>query len=74
MRCCINSRARGAVQRQLADALVAHIEPIGLRTREYLADPTALDHMLQAGARKAEAIAEPIAQEAERLVGFLARG
>ncbi|WP_298282522.1 tryptophan--tRNA ligase [Acidocella sp.] len=64
----------GPFKQRLADVLVAHVEPIGRRTREYLADPTALDHVLQAGARKAEAIAEPIVREAERLVGFLPRG
>jgi len=64
----------GPFKSRLADVLIAHVEPIGNRTREFLADPTALDHILQAGARKAEAIAEPIVQEAERLVGFLPRG
>jgi tryptophanyl-tRNA synthetase len=64
----------GPFKEKLADALIAHLEPIGAKTREYLADPTALDHMLQAGARRAQAIAEPIVAEAERLVGFLPRG
>ncbi len=64
----------GPFKEKLAEALIAHLEPIGTKTREYLADPTALDHLLQAGARRAAAIAEPIVDEAERLVGFLARG
>jgi tryptophanyl-tRNA synthetase len=64
----------GPFKEALADALIAHIEPIGNRTREYLNDPTALDHTLQSGARKAEALCEPIVAEAERLVGFLPRG
>jgi len=64
----------GPFKEALAEALIAHVEPIGHRTREYLADPTALDHLLQAGARKAAEIAEPIVAEAERLVGFLPRG
>jgi len=63
----------GPFKEQLAEALIAHVEPIGNRTREYLKDPTALDRVLQDGARKAEAIAEPIVAEAERLVGFLPR-
>jgi len=63
----------GPFKEQLAEALIAHVEPIGHRTREYLKDPTALDRVLQDGARKAEAVAEPIVAEAERLVGFLPR-
>ena len=58
---------------QLAEALIAHVEPIGMRTRQYLDDPTVLDHLLKEGARRAGAIAEPIVAEAERLVGFLPR-
>lgn len=63
----------GPFKAQLAEALIAHVEPIGARTREYLADPAGLDRILQAGARRAETIAEPIVAEAERLVGFLPR-
>jgi tryptophanyl-tRNA synthetase len=63
----------GPFKTQLAEALIAHVEPIGNRTREYLADPAGLDRILQAGARRAAAIAEPIVAEAEHLVGFLAR-
>jgi tryptophanyl-tRNA synthetase len=64
----------GPFKEQLADALIAHLEPIGAKTRDYLTDPTALDRILQAGAHRAAAIAEPVVTEAERLVGFLARG
>lgn len=64
----------GPFKSQLAEALIAHVEPIGKRTQEYLDDPAGLDRILQAGARRAEAIAEPIVAEAERLVGFLPRG
>ena len=63
----------GPFKTQLAEALIAHVEPIGLKTREYLADPAALDHILQQGARRAAAIADPIVAEAESLVGFLSR-
>lgn len=64
----------GPFKEALAEALIAHVGPIGDRTREYLADPAEIDRILQAGARKAEAIAEPIVAEAERIVGFLPRG
>ena len=63
----------GPFKTQLADALVAHVEPIGQRTRAYLEDTPALDALLHQGASQAAAIAEPIVAEAERLVGFLAR-
>lgn len=63
----------GPFKKQLAEALIAHVEPIGRRTREYLDDPTSLDHLLKSGAHRAAEIAEPIVAEAERLVGFLPR-
>jgi tryptophanyl-tRNA synthetase len=61
----------GPFKQALADLLVAHLAPIAAETRRLLADTTALDGILRDGARKAEAIAEPIVAEAERLVGFL---
>jgi tryptophanyl-tRNA synthetase len=64
----------GPFKEKLADALVSHLAPIGTKARDYLADPAALDHILQAGAHRAAEISEPIVAEAERLVGFLARG
>ncbi|GAN81825.1 tryptophan--tRNA ligase [Acidocella aminolytica] len=63
----------GPFKTALAEALVAHVEPIAMRTREYLADKAELDRILQVGARKAAAIAGPITDEAERIVGFLPR-
>jgi tryptophanyl-tRNA synthetase len=63
----------GAFKTQLADALIAHVEPIGQRTRAYLDDIAGLDALLRDGAARAEAIAGPIVAEAERLVGFLPR-
>jgi tryptophanyl-tRNA synthetase len=63
----------GAFKEKLADALIAHLEPIGAKTREFLADPAALNRLLANGARRAGAIANPIVDEAERLVGFLGR-
>jgi tryptophanyl-tRNA synthetase len=37
-------------------------------------DPEHIDSVLKAGERRAAAIANPIVDEAERIVGFLARG
>ncbi|MBN8892430.1 MAG: tryptophan--tRNA ligase [Rhodospirillales bacterium 70-18] len=61
----------GAFKQVLADLLVAHLSPIAAETQRLLADSATLDGILHDGARKAEAIAEPIVAEAERLVGFL---
>ncbi len=63
----------GPFKEKLVEVLVEKIEPIGSRTREYLADEAVLDQLLAQGAHRAAAIAEPIVAEAERLVGFLGR-
>jgi tryptophanyl-tRNA synthetase len=64
----------GPFKEKLAEAIIVHLAPINARTQALLADPAELDRILQTGARRAAAIAEPIVTEAERLVGFLARG
>ncbi len=64
----------GPFKEKLAEALVAHLAPINARAQALLAEPAHLDRILQAGARRAAAIADPIVDEAERLVGFLTRG
>ena len=64
----------GPFKEKLAEALTAHIEPIRTRAETLLADPAMLERILRDGARRADAIAEPIVAEAERLVGFLPRG
>ena len=61
----------GTFKGALADLLVARLSPIAAETRRLLQDRAALDAVLREGARKAAAIAEPIVDEAERLVGFL---
>ncbi|HQT45921.1 MAG: tryptophan--tRNA ligase [Acidocella sp. 20-63-7] len=64
----------GPFKEKLAEALIAHLAPINARAQSMLAEPAHLDRILQAGARRAAAIANPIVDEAERIVGFLARG
>jgi tryptophanyl-tRNA synthetase len=64
----------GPFKEKLAEALVAHLAPIAARAADLLADTGHIDSVLQAGARRAAAIANPIVDEAERIVGFLARG
>ncbi len=61
----------GAFKSNLADLLVDKLSPIAAETRRLLADPAYVDSILRSGARRAAAIADPIVDEAERLVGFL---
>jgi tryptophanyl-tRNA synthetase len=63
----------GPFKEKLAQALIAHLAPIKLRAEQLLADPEHIDGILQRGARRAAAIADPIVDEAERIVGFLSR-
>jgi tryptophanyl-tRNA synthetase len=65
-------RGFGSFKEALAALLVAALSPIAAETGRWLADPAMLDAVLQDGARRAAAIADPIVAEAERLVGFLA--
>ncbi len=61
----------GAFKSQLADLVVEKLAPIASETRRLLADPAHVDSVLRDGARRAAALANPIVDEAERLVGFL---
>jgi tryptophanyl-tRNA synthetase len=63
----------GPFKDRLAEVVIAHLTPIAARTNELLADPGFIDSTLQSGARRAAAIAGPIVDEAERIVGFLPR-
>ncbi len=57
------------------EALTAQVQeslaPISGETQRLLSDPGHLDRVLRRGAERANAIAEPIVREAERIVGFL---
>jgi tryptophanyl-tRNA synthetase len=61
----------GTFKEALAALLVSSICPIGRETARLLEDAVALDGILRDGARRAREIADPIVDEAERLVGFL---
>jgi tryptophanyl-tRNA synthetase len=63
----------GPFKEKLAEAILAHLDPIKSRTAALLADTAHLDSVLQQGGHRAAAIANPIVDEAERLVGFLGR-
>jgi tryptophanyl-tRNA synthetase len=64
----------GPFKEKLAEALIAHLAPIKTKAEAYLSDPAHIDSILQSGAARAAAIAGPIVDEAERIVGFLPRG
>lgn len=48
----------GALKAQVADAVIAHLEPIRIRANELLEDQDQLDALLELGAEKANLIAE----------------
>jgi tryptophanyl-tRNA synthetase len=60
-----------AFKEALAGVLIEQLSPIASETRRLLDDPAHVDAVLRDGAAKAAALAEPILEEAERLVGFL---
>ena len=61
----------GAFKDVLTALVVEKLRPIAAETRRLLADPATLDAILRDGAARADAIAEPIVTEVERMVGFL---
>jgi tryptophanyl-tRNA synthetase len=61
----------GTFKTALADLLVDRLSPIAAETRRFLDDEASLLQILKSGAERAEAIADPIVREAERLVGFV---
>ncbi|MBO1325812.1 tryptophan--tRNA ligase [Acetobacter sp. TBRC 12305] len=61
----------GPFKNALTEVVVNAIAPIGQETSRLLKDETHLLHTLRHGAQRAQAIAEPIVSEAEKLVGFL---
>ena len=64
-------RGFGDFKQALTDLVVSKLAPISVETNRLLADPGTVEAVLRDGARRAEALATPIAEEAERLVGFL---
>lgn len=61
----------GVFKSRLAELVVSTVTPIRIETERLLGDLDYLDDVLQRGAAKARAIADPIVTEAERLVGLL---
>jgi len=63
----------GAFKDVLTEALIAHLDPIRTEMSRLLDDPATLDLQLRLGADRADAIATPICDRAEEIVGFLRR-
>ena len=61
----------GAFKESLSLVVSEAVAPIANETRRLLGDPGHLDAVLRDGATRANALAEPIVSEAERIVGFL---
>jgi tryptophanyl-tRNA synthetase len=61
----------GALKGEVADAVIAALEPIRLRTNELLADPAELDRLLASGAAKANELAEQTLAKVFARVGFI---
>ncbi|MFV0431044.1 MAG: tryptophan--tRNA ligase [Alphaproteobacteria bacterium] len=61
----------GQFKPALADLLVAHFEPIRNKMTELLNDKAEIDNILRDGARRAQAISQPILDDIYDIVGFL---
>jgi tryptophanyl-tRNA synthetase len=61
----------GSFKNTLTELLVEKLTPIAAETTRFLDDQAALINLLRLGAERAAAIADPIVNEAERLVGFV---
>jgi tryptophanyl-tRNA synthetase len=61
----------GSFKIALTELIVEQLSPIASETRRFLSDRVTLIDLLKNGAERAAAIADPIVNEAERLVGFV---
>jgi tryptophanyl-tRNA synthetase len=64
----------GHLKVDLADAVVAILEPFQARAKTYLSDPAQLDKVLAEGAERARAIARPVLERVYDRFGLLPRG
>ncbi|PZE59288.1 tryptophan--tRNA ligase [Curtobacterium sp. MCPF17_047] len=63
----------GDLKGEVADAVVAELEPVRTRTLELLDDPAELDRLLEVGAERAESIAEATLARVYDAIGFVPR-
>lgn len=54
----------------MADAVIAHLNPIRLRIKEYLRNPDYLVEVLKAGGEKSSAVAQRTIDEVKEKVGI----
>ena len=64
-------RGFGEFKPALADLAVARLSPMGQEMRRLLANPVDIDAILEDGGRRAEALAAPIIEQVNEIVGFL---
>ncbi|MED5304375.1 MAG: tryptophan--tRNA ligase [Pseudomonadota bacterium] len=64
-------RGFGEFKPALADLAVARLSPMGQEMRRLLANPGDIDAILEDGGRRAEALAAPIIEQVNQIVGFL---
>lgn len=64
----------GDFKGDLADAVIAHFEPIQARYNTFAADPGELLRLLEIGAQKAQSIASKTVADVYEKIGFVARG
>jgi tryptophanyl-tRNA synthetase len=64
-------RGFGDFKPALAELAVAKLSPLGQEMRRLLANPGDIDAVLDDGAARAEAIAAPIIEQVNEIVGFL---
>jgi len=57
----------------LAELATTRLTPIGAEMRRLMADPVEIDRILNEGARRAHAIADPILAKTKDIVGFIRR-
>jgi tryptophanyl-tRNA synthetase len=69
-----DGRGYGYLKVDLADAVVAFLEPFQERAQVYLSDPGQLDKVLEDGAERARAIARPVLDRIHDRFGLLPRG
>ena len=64
-------RGFGDFKPALAELAVTNLSPMGDKMRDLLKNPDHIDHILEDGGGRAEAIAAPILKEVNDIVGFL---